>query len=228
MVMPIQSLMNMEMQLGYGLNNSVPSMLNNYNGNYYGAYNYNPYGNYSNLSFQGYNNGSFGQAVPNGNTEEINPSGNVFSGLTEVEKAALKDCYIKAPSESVLGAAWGGVTFGLINNPRFITHPINSIKAFKGVKGIEGVVGTDKVFASVLEKGSHLNKLWENPLTNSVMRDAYSELHRVHARGFKKLGLFRKSYSAETVKQLEKIMTTALEEAETAYNALIGNINDEG
>ena len=214
MVMPIQSLMNMEMQLGYGLNTSAPSMYNNYTGNYSGAFAYNPYMNYSNPMFQGYN--SFGQAVPaNGNAQQTNNSGNVFSGLTEVEKAALKDCYVKAPSESILGAAWGGVTFGLVNNPRFIAHPINTIKAFKGVKGIEGVIGTDKVFASVLEKGSPLNKLWEDPLTNSVMRDAYSELHRVHARGFSKLGLFRKAYSADTVKELEGIMDKALKAAES-------------
>lgn len=219
MVMPV-SLMNMEMLLGYGLNSSAPSMYNNYNGNYSGLYGYYPYSNYSNLAFQGYNNGAFGQAVPNNNTaQQTNPSGNVFAGLTEVEKAALKDCYVKAPSESVLGAAWGGITFGLMNNPRFIAHPINSIKAFKGVQGIEGVVGADKLFADVLKKGSALNKLWENPLTNSVMRDAYGELNRVHARGFKKLGLFRKAYSEENVKNLEEIMSTALKEAETSSPA---------
>ena len=218
MVLPIQSLMNMEMQLGYGLNSAAPSMYNNYTGNYSGAYGYNPYMNYSNPVFQGYS--SFGQAIPAGvAAQETTPSGNVFSGLTEVEKAALKDCYVKAPSESVLGAAWGGVTFGLVNNPRFIAHPINTIKAFKG---------TDPLFKSVLTEGSPLNKLWKNPLTNEVMRDAYGELHRVYARseanklfskGRGKLGLFRKAYSADTVKELEGIMDKALKEAETASPA---------
>ncbi len=107
-------------------------------------------------------------------------------GLTEKETKALTDCYVSTPSESILGAAGGGVLFGIINNPRLIVHPINSFKATNP---------TDKMFKAVTEKGSQLNELWINPETNDLMREAYFRMHKIEARKLGKAGAFRKKMS---------------------------------
>lgn len=122
-------------------------------------------------------------------------------GLSQNDYNALVDCYVSTPSESLLAAAWGGVTFGLINNPRFITHPINSFKALKGV---------DAMFKPVLEENHQLNKLWRDPKTNGIMRDAYSEMHRAFARSESRLAIFRKRYDKNTIDILKKEMQRAL------------------
>ena len=99
---------------------------------------------------------------PNQQNSNNYPSGN-YSGnnaLTRKDYNALVDCYSATPSESLLGAAWGGVTFGLMNNPRFVAHPINTFKAFSGVK---------EMFSPVLQEGHKLNKLWTDPKTNSII-----------------------------------------------------------
>ena len=238
MTVSTQSLMNMEMMLygGKSYSQYVPSMYNNYLGRTYdNTTQNNTAGNtadssiFSNYSYphgytQNYNQGytqnystNFRQSIPSiyqtqqlsqNQAQSSTASSNVFSGLSEKEQKALTDCYVKTPSESLLSAAWGGVTFGLMNNPRFIAHPINTFKAFKGLD-------TDTLFKSVTQEGSALNKLWTNPETNSVLRDAYCEMHRVFARGEDKRGWFRKAYSKETVNELKGIMEKALKEAKT-------------
>lgn len=112
MVMPIQSLMNMEMALygGLGANSSAPSMYNNYRtGNLYNT----PYYNYATPSFQGYNYGaSFGQNIPSQyqtNSTAENQFNNIFAGLSKDEQSALVDDYAKglSPSESFKSAVIG-------------------------------------------------------------------------------------------------------------------------
>lgn len=152
----------------------------------------NIYTNYGNPAFKG-----------QGGTN-TNPTS--FGGtLTESETKALTDCYISSPSESLPAAAWGGVTCALTFNPRFIVHPIQAAKSFKDVK---------PMFADVLKEGTTLNKLWVNPETNSAMREAYGEMHRAFSRSKRKMGLFRKQYSKETIDELQKIMDKALKDVE--------------
>lgn len=138
--------------------------------------------------------GSYGNRSNNSST---------FGGaLTEKEEKALTDCYVSSPSESVLGAAGGGVVFGLINNPRLVVHPIQSIKATSP---------TDKMFKAVTENGSKLNQLWVNPETNDLMREAYFRMHKIEARNMRKMGAFRKRLDPEKYKELKEIMQKALD-----------------
>ena len=206
------SLANLEMQLYGGQNygSAAPSMYNNYMGRSsysYPAYN-SAYSSGSYPAFGNYNTAQLGQSISSGASQQPqqqSAASSIFDVLSDKDKKALTDCYVKTPSESVLGAAWGGVTFGLMNNPRLLAHPINTFNGFKG---------TDAIFKSVLTEGSSLNKLWTNPETNSVMRDAYCEMQRAFARGESKLGIFRKAYSKDTVNQLKDIMSDALKRAE--------------
>ena len=125
-----------------------------------------------------------------------------FGGaLTEKETQALTDCYVNTPSQSVLGAAGGGALFGIINNPRLIVHPWNSIKATSA---------TEKMFKAVTEKGSALNQLWTNPETNDLMREAYFRMHKIEARNMSKLSAIRRRLKSEDYQNLKKIMEDAL------------------
>ena len=142
-----------------------------------------------------------------GNSSQVNPSASTSNstsfngGLTEKETKALTDCYVSSPSESVLGSAAGGVVFGVINNPRLIVHPWNSFKA---------TAPTEKMFKAVTEKGSPLNKLWENPETNDLMREAYFRMHKIEARKMGKAGAFRKKLSTKDYDLLKSYMEEAL------------------
>ena len=142
-----------------------------------------------------------------GNSSQVNPSASTSNstsfngGLTEKETKALTDCYVSTPSESVLGSAGGGVIFGIINNPRLIAHPWNSFKA---------TAPTDKMFKRVTEKGSELNKLWVNPETNDLMREAYFRMHKIEARKMGKAGAFRKKLATKDYDLLKGYMEEAL------------------
>jgi len=155
------------------------------------------------------NNPSFGSSpslhgMRSDDVQNVSSNPMSFGGaLNDNETNALTDCYISSPSESLLSAAWGGVTFGLINNPRFVVHPIQVFKAFKDV---------DDMFKPVLQKGSVLNELWTNPETNYAMRDAYTEMHRAFSRSKWKMGLFRKRYSKDDIGTLKGIMQRALDD----------------
>ena len=98
----------------------------------------------------------------------------------------------------MIGAAVGGAAFGLVNNPRLIAHPYNTTKSLDKIK---------EIFKDVKVEGTNANKLWKNPETNALMRDAYNAVHKVEARNMKKLGLFRQSYvkNPEDYKALESL-----------------------
>lgn len=238
----------MEYQLYGGktlaMNSNVPNQMNNYTMpmmNTYGAY------NYYNPTMQGYNYSynqqpatNFGQNIPAGYTSAAsnitNASNNtqaqqaqggesVFKGLNQQDTEALKKCYVNAqePSEGLLGAAFGGITMGIMNNPRYIAHPINSISATNGIK---------EMFSSVKTSGSALNKLWTNKETNEILREAYFQMHKATARSKSKLGLFRKRYSETEFNALKDIMDKALKSgnadeiakaSETLKNAYVNN-----
>ena len=153
-----------------------------------------PVKQYSNLQYYG-NYPSFASNAPK-------DSASFGGALNEKESKALTDCYVSSPSESVLGAAGGGVIFGLINNPRLIVHPIQSIKA---------TPLTDKMFKAVTEKGSALNKLWENPETNDLMREAYFRMHKIEARNMRKIGAFRKRLDPKDYEKLRDLMQKAID-----------------
>jgi len=168
-----------------------------FNRNYYTGYGYGPSFGATNQS-RNQRNAVSSASAPKNSTS--------FGGaLTESETKALTDCYVSSPSESLPAAAWGGVTFGLMNNPRFVAHPINTFKAFKHV---------DPMFKDVLKDGSTLNKLWANPETNAALRDAYCEMHRVFARGEWKFQLFRKRYTKDDIGKLKGVMEQALLDVE--------------
>lgn len=98
------------------------------------------------------------------------------------------------PSEGLLGAATGGATFGVLMHPRLVAHPYNSFKGLKDVK---------EMF-----KGEAFNKLWKE--NNSVMREAYFQMHKASSRANSKLGLFRKAYSPEKYAELKGMMDKAI------------------
>ena len=216
----------MEYQLYGGrslaLNSNVPNYMNNYTMpmmNSYGAY------NYYNPAMQGYGyNASpmnFGQNIPTNYTSAAtniaNASNNaqapqvqqgasdsIFKGLNQQETQALKNCYIKGqePSEGFMGAAFGGVTMGLMNNPRYLAHPINTIK---------GSYRMRDMFAAVKDPTSNLHKLWTDPKTNNVIREAYFQMNKASSRAAGwKFGLFRKRYTEAEFNALKDIMDKAL------------------
>ncbi len=200
MVSPIQSLSNMEYAL-YGNSpnfgsTAAPSMINGYytaspyltnSYPYYNAYNSYPYSNYQQDIF-----------TPQQNTVQT-------PQIAQSDLDKVADFYNKAsqPSESLVSAAIGGAAFGLINNPRLIVHPINSIGALKN---------TEKMFASIKTPESFLNQLWTNPETNDLARELYFRWHKVEARhhGWK-IGAFRKKYSEADYEELKKIVNKAIE-----------------
>ena len=119
-----------------------------------------------------------------------------FRGLSD-DLNELGDYYVKhsAPSESFMGAAVGGVTFGLINNPRTIFHPWNSIKSSfnKDLKNM---------FADVKNADSALNKLYTNKAIYNgkefkggyeLVSEAYARMHKLESLTKGKLGWFRRS-----------------------------------
>ena len=187
---PIQSLSNMEYAL-YGNtpsfgNSAVPSMMNGYQAAspYLTTYpNYNMYNSlYSMPNNSIYSQPAQAQKVQIQQTQPQVQSANV-SFQSDIDRIA--DFYNKSsqPSESLASAAIGGAAFGIINNPRLIAHPINSIRSLKK---------TGEAFKGVKEAGTNINKLWiEN---NGLMREAYFRLNKVEARNNTKLGLFRKGY----------------------------------
>lgn len=209
----------MEMALygGFGTNANAPSYINGYAG----GNNYSNYGNYYNPSFSGYGNSygydsyspTFEQSVPygygnGGASVTQNPAqASIFQGLSQGEYQSLIDDYKKSltPSEGFLGTLAGGAAFGVLMHPRFIAHPWNSAKISPQI---------EKMFAPIKNETHHLHKLWTNPETNGVMREAYFQMHKAAARKESKLGLFRKSYSSEKNKQLLSKVNSSMKEME--------------
>lgn len=195
----INSLANMEYMLyggNSGMNMNCPSYINGYVGgqmnNYAGMY-----GNYFNPTFNGgYPNQDIftkaqeqqsGTAAGNSGAtpSQTNPQ---FKGLSE-DLNELGDYYVKnsAPSESFMGAAVGGAVFGLMNNPRMIVHPINSITSTGAV---------EKMFKPLIkDANSPLGKLWRDEAKGGyeIVSNAYSRMHKLESLTKTKLGLFRRS-----------------------------------
>ena len=114
------------------------------------------------------------------------------------------------PTQTLLAAGAGQAAFAVVNHPRLLVHPWNSAKTIGSV---------EKMFNSIKTEGSKLNKLWQNPDSNELLREAYFQTHKAKARLEGKLGLFRSSYSRkvdgkfvnkEAVENLIKEMEAAL------------------
>lgn len=203
MVSPV-SLSNMEYQLyggtsGYG-NINVPSASNGYQMQ-------SPYLNQSYYPSQIYQQSPYyqqSQPITQGAQGQLTQSNVPQSGVIGSQRDwnTIADYYVKSnsPSESLMGAAGGGVLFGFMNNPRLIVHPWNSIKSLKPV---------EQMFKGV-KSGGVLNDLWKNKETNNLMREAYFRMHKIEARHNSKIGLFRKKISDAEYNQLKDIMDKAL------------------
>ncbi len=199
----INSLANMEYMLyggNSGFNTNCPSYLNGYVGgsmsnyaNYQNMFGFNP-------NFKGYNNQdiftlqndatrvdkSNAERAANG-SQQVDWSNPQFKGLSD-DLNELGDYYIKnsAPSESFMGAAVGGAAFGLMNNPRMIVHPINSLTSTKAV---------NEMFKAVKDDKTLLGQLWRNESKGGyeIVSNAYSRMHKLESLMKPKLGLFRRS-----------------------------------
>ena len=210
MVSPINSLTNMEYMLyggASGVNPNCPSFSNGYmanrnSWNYQMPFGYNNQSIWNNQYGQNYGYGNVGGAsATTSNTQQVSQTG---FGASARDMDTLGKYYLKGmePSESLLGAAGGGAAFALINNMRLIAHPFASLSS---------VASVEKMFADVKKDGSALNKLWSNPETSGLMRDAYHKMHKLEgASKWRFAPLFKKRLDKTTYDALKKEMETAL------------------
>ena len=209
MVSPINSLANMEYMLyggASGVNPNCPSfsngyMANNNSWNYQTPYGYNNQSIWNNQYGQNYGLGNLGGASTTSDSQQASQTG---FGASARDMDTLGKYYLKGmePSESLLGAAGGGAAFALVNNTRFIAHPFASLSSLNTV---------EKMFAGVKDKKSALGKLWSNPETNSLVRDAYHKMHKLEgASKWRFAPLFKKRLDKTTYDALKKEMETAL------------------
>lgn len=215
MVSPINSLMNMEYMLyggASGVNPNCPSFSNGYMANNT-AWNYQtPFG-YNNQSIWNnqnlWNNQLAQQPAQAGAVDTFAPQAQQTQqqttfGASQQDLDTLGKYYLKGlnPSESLLGAAGGGAAFALVNNMRFIAHPFASLSSLGA---------TEKMFAGVKDKKSALGKLWNNPETNGLVRDAYHKMHKLEgASKWRFAPLFKKRLDETTYKALKNKMEMAL------------------
>ncbi len=239
MTIGIQSLANMERQLyGYstGLNFNYPGYLNGYLGQ--SALN-NAYANYYNPAFRGAypNQDIFTQQndatrVSNPAVEgmqrnpELDWNNPQFKGSLSDDLNTVADYYVKhsAPSESLVGAAIGGATLGMMNNPRTIIHPWNTLKTT-----IAGDL--NKHFADISKPGTALHELYTNKkIVNGkefkggyeLVSEAYARWNKLESLKNSKLGLFRRSLS----KQPELLAKAQEVERKLAAALKTGNIEE--
>lgn len=209
MVSPINSLANMEYMLyggASGVNPNCPSfsngyMANNTSWNYQTPFGYNNQSIWNNQYDQNYGLGNVGGASTTSDAQQASQTG---FGASSRDIDTLGKYYLKGmePSESLLGAAGGGAAFALVNNTRFIAHPFASLSSLGAV---------EKMFAGVKDKKSDLGKLWNNPETNAVVRDAYHKMHKLEgASKWRFAPLFKKRLDKTTYDALKKEMETAL------------------
>lgn len=200
MVGGIQSLANMEYALygnmagGYGAYNA-PSVVNGYcavNPDYYNQY-YNTY----NYPSQDIFTKSQGKAADQwGGTYT---KGTPITDSKDIDTIANYYYNNMSPSESFGGAITGGIGFAALQNPRVIAHPINTIRT-----SFDKELKT--MFADATKDGKPLNTLWCDPKTNDLVREAYFRAHKVKARSYGKLGLFRKKFTEAEMTELNKVM----------------------
>ena len=209
MVSPINSLMNMEYMLyggASGVNPNCPSFSNGYmanrnSWNYQTPFGYNNQSIWNNQYGQNYGLGNVGGASTTSDAQQASQTG---FGASSRDIDTLGKYYLKGmePSESLLGAAGGGAAFALVNNTRFIAHPFASLSSLGAV---------EKMFAGVKDKKSALGKLWNNPETNAVVRDAYHKMHKLEgASKWRFAPLFKKRLDKTTYDALKKEMENAL------------------
>ena len=210
MVSPINSLTNMEYMLyggASGVNPNCPSFSNGYmanrnSWNYQMPFGYNNQSIWNNQYGQSYDYGNVGGAsATTSNTQQVSQTG---FGASARDMDTLGKYYLKGmePSESLLGAAGGGAAFALVNNTRFIAHPFASLSSLSTV---------EKMFAGVKDEKSALGKLWNNPETNGLVRDAYHKMHKLEgASKWRFAPLFKKRLDKTTYDALKKEMETAL------------------
>lgn len=209
MVSPINSLANMEYMLyggASGVNPNCPSfsngyMANNNSWNYQTPFGYNNQSIWNNQYGQNYGLGNVGGASTTSDAQQASQTG---FGASSRDIDTLGKYYLKGmePSESLLGAAGGGAAFALVNNTRFIAHPFASLSSLNTV---------EKMFAGVKDKESALGKLWSNPETNSLVRDAYHKMHKLEgASKWRFAPLIKKRLDKTTYDVLKKEMETAL------------------
>ena len=209
MVSPINSLANMEYMLyggASGVNPNCPSfsngyMANNTSWNYQTPFGYNNQSIWNNQYDQNYGLGNVGGASTTSDAQQASQTG---FGASSRDIDTLGKYYLKGmePSESLLGAAGGGAAFALVNNTRFIAHPFASLSSLGTV---------EKMFAGVKDKKSDLGKLWSNPETNGLVRDAYHKMHKLEgASKWRFAPLFKKRLDKTTYDALKKEMETAL------------------
>lgn len=209
MVSPINSLANMEYMLyggASGVNPNCPSfsngyMANNTSWNYQTPFGYNNQSIWNNQYDQNYGLGNVGGASTTSDAQQASQTG---FGASSRDIDTLGKYYLKGmePSESLLGAAGGGAAFALVNNTRFIAHPFASLSSLGAV---------EKMFAGVKDKKSDLGKLWNNPETNAVVRDAYHKMHKLEgASKWRFAPLFKKRLDKTIYDALKKEMENAL------------------
>ena len=212
MVSPINSLTNMEYMLyggASGVNPNCPSFSNSYMANR-NSWNYQmPFG-YNNQSIW---NNQYGQNYDYGNV----------GGASARDMDTLGKYYLKGmePSESLLGAAGGGAAFALVNNTRFIAHPFASLSSLSTV---------EKMFAGVKDEKSALGKLWSNPETNGLVRDAYHKMHKLEgASKWRFAPLFKKRLDKTTYDTLKKehINVTVRREFGSNIDAACGQLRSK-
>ena len=203
MVSPINSLANMEYMLyggASGVNPNCPSfsngyMANNTSWNYQTPFGYNNQSIWNNQYDQNYGLGNVGGASTTSDAQQASQTG---FGASSRDIDTLGKYYLKGmePSESLLGAAGGGAAFALVNNTRFIAHPFASLSSLGAV---------EKMFAGVKDKKSDLGKLWSNPETNGLVRDAYHKMHKLEgASKWRFAPLFKKRLDKTTYDALKK------------------------
>lgn len=208
MIYPINSLANMEYMLyggASGVNSNCPSFSNGYmanrnSWNYQMPFDYNNQSIWNNQYGQNYGLGNMG-GVSSAMTPEQNSQTTFGASAKDID--TLGKYYLKGmePSESLFGAAGGGAAFAIVNNMRLIAHPWNSISTIGKV---------EKMFADIKKDGTALNKLWNNPDTNILMRDAYARMHKLEGGAKSRLGLFKKRLDKATYDALKQEMETAL------------------
>ena len=210
MVSPINSLTNMEYMLyggASGVNPNCPSFSNGYmanrnSWNYQMPFGYNNQSIWNNQYGQNYDYGNLGGAsATTSNTQQVSQTG---FGASARDMDTLGKYYLKGmePSESLLGAAGGGAAFALVNNTRFIAHPFASLSS---------VASVEKMFADVKKDGSALNKLWSNPETSGLMRDAYHKMHKLEgASKWRFAPLFKARLDEKVYNSLKAEMEEAL------------------
>ncbi|MCQ2739481.1 MAG: hypothetical protein MJ237_04555 [bacterium] len=201
MVNPVQSLTNMEHALygnQMGFYGNAPSALNNYqmpvDNTYYYQQSPLPYDYYQ----QSYSPTAQGYPTTQ-NSSQNSDTG--FQG-SKADWDKIGDYYLKqlSPSEGLTGAAVGGVSFAIMNNPRLVVHPFNSITSLK----------TTMEMFKCIKTNPELAKMWANPESNEILREAFFRMNKVDARTKSKIGMFRKRYTEAEYNTLKEIMEKAL------------------